>query len=858
MLRLLIMLACLAFATNTQTSKSSKKKDKKYLQNELDLSAQKFSKIPVEISYNSKLTKLDLSHNQISSFTTQLDSCKELRALNLSYNSELHKNVSFETLPSKNLNRLSMEGCNLLTLPFGFGRLENLRYLDLSDNNLVVLNGDLRGLTKLEEVDLSRNNLLSIEAQISNWWNLRRIRLEENPDLDRERTLIALTYLDKLEYVSIDKVTKLPKAFRELSVRELEIINSPEIKFKGNLGRNQSIQAITLRNACKYKYTSCFEEIAKSMNLRKVKIDNNWGALPKEIKLLNSIDELDLRCNSIADFSPLYGLKSLRKLDIRGNRVTDAAINGLKKALPKCEIEYDGKASLQTASNWEPLLDKREAERVVISPKNAQVLKFEGARIDVPANAFVNSRGELVQGDVEIEYTSYDNAAKILLSGASMAYDSAGVRYNLSSSGMFEIQGYADGEEVFIADGKELNVELSSRTGDTDYNLYSYDRTTGQWTLLGKDRVDTTANSMSAMNNTSTQNVLSRNDLMALINRLGDNRVLYHHFMPRVKRYRKRGSFTIDIDELKLGRDKNIVKNNSLRYAKKFMWVFEGQNAEAHYEYLKNVVWKESKALWRSYNRLGRLNAYTPNMFSDFTLERSEDGNTYIMSFNYKDTSLSYTVYPLIRETSSKATADRYLKTLDKYLAKQRFDKLDETRKLKRVEARDKVLLAEIRAGGGEMSIEEMKAMRTQSMMFSANPNNRFAMNSTESNPFRRSFSIRGFGLFNCDRISRMIRPRALIANIFDKKDEKIAAQQIHVVSIGANSVYTYYPNQPIVFDAEGDFSIVIVSDTNEFALIKSSDYSIDELTSKKAILRLEKLEVDEMNDDQLLAKITG
>ena len=59
-----------------------------------------------------------------------------------------------------------------------------------------------------------------------------------------------------------------------------------------------------------------------------------------------------------------------------------------------------------------------------------------------------------------------------------MQYDSAGVLYDFQTAGMFNIEAYSNGEEVFIKDGKHIEVSFSSDVPG-DYNFYRYEE--GNW-----------------------------------------------------------------------------------------------------------------------------------------------------------------------------------------------------------------------------------------------------------------------------------------------------------------------------------------------------------------------------------------
>ena len=103
----------------------------------------------------------------------------------------------------------------------------------------------------------------------------------------------------------------------------------------------------------------------------------------------------------------------------------------------------------------------------------AKVFKLKnGSNIHVPAGAFINKFGQPVKGKVEIKYREFHNAADIIASGIPMHYDSAGTRYHFESGGMFEIRGNQNGEPVFLANGKNIDVNMVSYNKDENFNHY--------------------------------------------------------------------------------------------------------------------------------------------------------------------------------------------------------------------------------------------------------------------------------------------------------------------------------------------------------------------------------------------------
>lgn len=112
-----------------------------------------------------------------------------------------------------------------------------------------------------------------------------------------------------------------------------------------------------------------------------------------------------------------------------------------------------------------------------------------GTKVTFPANAFVDANGNPVSGNIEIQYREFRDQVDFFLSGIPMQYDSAQHTYQFVSAGMMEITGFINGQPVFLAKGKTVNVEFASKNQGTQFNLYRFDTLAGNWSYLGKDRV---------------------------------------------------------------------------------------------------------------------------------------------------------------------------------------------------------------------------------------------------------------------------------------------------------------------------------------------------------------------------------
>jgi len=114
-----------------------------------------------------------------------------------------------------------------------------------------------------------------------------------------------------------------------------------------------------------------------------------------------------------------------------------------------------------------------ESKKFIFQNTKGQDIKLpSGTTIKVPGSCFVDKNGKPVGGNVELKFEEYLSAGSIITSGISMKYTENGKRNDFESAGMFRISASQNGEELFIAKGKSLEVGLATTDADKDFNLY--------------------------------------------------------------------------------------------------------------------------------------------------------------------------------------------------------------------------------------------------------------------------------------------------------------------------------------------------------------------------------------------------
>lgn len=152
----------------------------------------------------------------------------------------------------------------------------------------------------------------------------------------------------------------------------------------------------------------------------------------------------------------------------------------------------------QQAAAWEkqiitpPPLPQIELPYQQQTLPTAQVTSLEGnPHITIPADAFVDGAGNAVSGDVELRFRKLDDFVDFFLAGIKLTHDSANVKRQLESAGMVEIYAEQNGQRVFLAPGKivqlsfESNIELVSNGKVPAFYEYFLDTDKNAWVNQG-------------------------------------------------------------------------------------------------------------------------------------------------------------------------------------------------------------------------------------------------------------------------------------------------------------------------------------------------------------------------------------
>ncbi len=119
-------------------------------------------------------------------------------------------------------------------------------------------------------------------------------------------------------------------------------------------------------------------------------------------------------------------------------------------------------------------------DEYLINPKldTMIILDNKGTILHIPKNCFVDATGELIQETVNLKYREFKNSADMAFSKIPMMYDEESF---FNSSGMFEIEGNANGKPVNIAAQKQIVIDYALAKQNPDIQFFNLNEVNQKW-----------------------------------------------------------------------------------------------------------------------------------------------------------------------------------------------------------------------------------------------------------------------------------------------------------------------------------------------------------------------------------------
>lgn len=150
-------------------------------------------------------------------------------------------------------------------------------------------------------------------------------------------------------------------------------------------------------------------------------------------------------------------------------------------ALQSCN-EGTQEINQNKASHTEYKHDFKNEKFSFNAQKATVIVTKRGNKLKFKPNSFVDKMGNVIKGNVQINFTEYTNPVDFFLSKINMQYDSNGTEYTFRSNGMFKILGSQNQKEIYINPSQYPTIAYKKVIQDNrSYSLYSYDSLSQKW-----------------------------------------------------------------------------------------------------------------------------------------------------------------------------------------------------------------------------------------------------------------------------------------------------------------------------------------------------------------------------------------
>jgi hypothetical protein len=139
-----------------------------------------------------------------------------------------------------------------------------------------------------------------------------------------------------------------------------------------------------------------------------------------------------------------------------------------------------------------PNIEKSFATFTIEANQNDTLLQYSsGSKINIPAAAFVDKTGKPVKGKVDIQYREMHDHVDMFVAGVPQVADKHETAQSVAA---LQIQGYQNGEPVYISNDKSLKVELHTilpaDLPTEKLSVYAYSADKNDWDFQKADKIE--------------------------------------------------------------------------------------------------------------------------------------------------------------------------------------------------------------------------------------------------------------------------------------------------------------------------------------------------------------------------------
>lgn len=460
------------------------------------------------------------------------------------------------------------------------------------------------------------------------------------------------------------------------------------------------------------------------------------------------------------------------------------------------------------------------AVNIVQAETGGTIKTKTGARMVVPTQAFMNDRGALIEGDVQVHYRELHDYIDFFLAGVPMRYDSNGMAYQLESAGMIEMFAEQNGERIYLAPGKVIEVELITvlelPEGEEvpDFTIHQLDTAARTWQIRDVKHVQFVEDIANASNNTNNPVNTLRNEYASQLatiesaaeSRLREIEALVAAPPEPMKPLQARSdlpSFEPDfLEGAAFADDPNTPENESERLKTQLKRTWQIVPNTAYDERDFQITWENIQ--------LKKLN-----------------NRDYELTGTNGDRTLTLIVTPILTGSEHQQALAEYEREYANWqtqMANREAQLREQKEALIANVARQKATAREAyRSKLAELGLDTAELMTRKRII--------------------NRFEVDDFGLWNCDRVIAQAEQQ-LTSQLKDQFGQQYQHQVAYLVNKQHNTIYRYYVtnDHPIRFNSDADNLLWVVTEDNKIAILKPTNFK-KALENQRKTVELELVE---------------
>jgi hypothetical protein len=447
----------------------------------LDLSYSNLTSLPEEVKEFKNMEGLFVQFNNIKVLPAWLNGINALQRIIINDNYDLDLAHSLDNIKNTKLHYLNVSNCNIPSIPLEIVYFTGLQDLDFSGNAIVVVPKYLGELDSLTRLDLSKNRITSVSPGIWNCSSLNYIDLSGSTISGIDTVLAIFSAMPTLKQLNIQYTPS--SLWSELSLDKLNIAGGIiDDKFMTN---DLQAKSISLSDISISSPNTFFKGFAVNTQVKKLDFSNCVFTGPiTSVSSCKNVQEMKFQECSVTDFSPLSSLPNLKTLAVYGSKAGPQVMQDIRTRLAGTNIYTDEESFYPFSAGPVPNIQV-PVLHTVINASAPATFATNNVSLQIPANAFKTKSGEIITGNVQLNYREFFDPLTIAFSGINMKMDTNNNGNYMASAGMFELSASQNGKELVLAPNKQIAVEVNATQTGNDFGLFKTEEN-NTWTIIDK------------------------------------------------------------------------------------------------------------------------------------------------------------------------------------------------------------------------------------------------------------------------------------------------------------------------------------------------------------------------------------